>query len=326
MRAARLVRPRRFELVDAAPPAPGPGELLVRVEGCGVCGSDLPPWRGADGVDLPLRPGAPGHEGWGRIVSAGSSGEGGAPGAGELAPGRRVAFLSETAYAESSVVARSRVVPLPPELEGSAVPLEPAACAVNVARRARVRPGDTVVVVGVGFLGALLLRLLRRDDPGRVVAVSRRRTSRAAAERTGADEVLGYDEARAWADRAEDGAADVVVEATGKQGPLDLAARLCRIRGRLVVAGYHQDGPRRVDMRLWNWRGLDVVNAHERDPAVYLEGMRGAVESLVSGGLELEPLITHRFPLDEIQRAFEVADARPEGFFKAVVLTGEGSP
>src|SRR5205823_1426457 len=73
---------------------------------------------------------------------------------------------------------------------------------------------------------------------------------------------------------------DVVIEAVGKQWPLDLAGELTRVRGRLVVAGYHQDGPRQVNLQLWNWRGLDVINAHERDPRVYLSGMRGAMEEV----------------------------------------------
>ena len=59
---------------------------------------------------------------------------------------------------------------------------------------------------------------------------------------------------------------DRVIEAVGKQWPLDLAAELTREGGRLVIAGYHQDGPRQVNMQLWNWRGFDVANAHERDP------------------------------------------------------------
>ena len=58
---------------------------------------------------------------------------------------------------------------------------------------------------------------------------------------------------------------DVVIEAVGKQWPLDLAAELAGERGRLIIAGYHQDGLRQVNMQLWNWRGLDVINAHQRD-------------------------------------------------------------
>jgi len=54
-----------------------------------------------------------------------------------------------------------------------------------------------------------------------------------------------------------------VIEAAGQQWPLDLATELTRERGRLIIAGYHQDGPRQINMQLWNWRGLDVINAHE---------------------------------------------------------------
>src|SRR5207237_8212276 len=85
---------------------------------------------------------------------------------------------------------------------------------------------------------------------------------------------------------------DVVIEAVGKQWPLDLAAELTRERGRLIVAGYHQDGPRQVNMQLWNWRGLDVINAHERDPAVYVDGMNAAVEAVSRGALDPRPLYT----------------------------------
>ena len=63
-----------------------------------------------------------------------------------------------------------------------------------------------------------------------------------------------------------------VIEAVGKQWPLDLAGELTAEGGRLVIAGYHQDGPRQVNMQLWNWRGLDVINAHERDPAGLCRG------------------------------------------------------
>ena len=312
MRSAQLVRPFQFVVSDAPPPEPGPGEVLVRVEGCGVCGSNLPPWRGAQGTSFPLEPGAPGHEAWGRVEACAD------PTVGLL--GRRVAMLSHRGFAELDVVARERLVPLPAELDESDVPAEPLACAVNVARRAGVQPGDEVVVLGVGFMGALLLSLLRDARPARIVAVSRRRAARELAERMGADEVLTYEEAITWAGRHADGVVDVVVEGTGAQRPLDVATWLCRVRGRLVVAGYHQDGPRSVDMRLWNWRGIDVINAHERSPETYLEGMHEGLLRLADGRLDLRPLITHRMPLADIQHAFQTADRRENGFVKAVVL------
>jgi threonine dehydrogenase-like Zn-dependent dehydrogenase len=87
----------------------------------------------------------------------------------------------------------------------------------------------------------------------------------------------------------------------------------------LIVAGYHQDGLRQVNMQLWNWRGIDVINAHERDPAIYLRGMREAVEAVASGTLDPAPLYTHRFPLDRLGDALDATRDRPDGFLKALV-------
>jgi threonine dehydrogenase-like Zn-dependent dehydrogenase len=101
---------------------------------------------------------------------------------------------------------------------------------------------------------------------------------------------------------------------------LDLASELTSERGRLVIAGYHQDGPRQVNMQLWNWRGLDVINAHERDPRVYVEGMRSAIRAVEAGVMNPRPLYTHTFALDELPRAFETLAQSPEGFVKALIV------
>lgn len=325
MRAATLVEPGRFALADVETPQPGPGQILLAVPGCGVCGSDMGPWRGVAGLSYPLPPGAPGHEVFGTVAALGP-----APGAvdsagGGLAVGDAVTVLSGRGYSALDVVDAGDAVRLPPALAGRAILGEPLACAVNAMKRAAIEEGDAVVLLGAGFLGALLLQLARRARPRRLIAVSRRPSSRAVALRAGADEALGYDDDVCGRISAATGGrlADVVIEATGRQEPLDLAARLVRVRGRLVIAGYHQEGGpngnRSVDMQLWNWRGLDVVNAHERDLAVYRRGMEEGVALAAAGELDLEPLLTHRFPLAEINRAFAVAAARPEGFLKALV-------
>ena len=297
MRIATLVAPRRFEVGSAEPPSPGPGEVLIRVAGCGVCGSDMGPWKGIAGMAYPLAAGAPGHEVWGTVAALGPGVEGTA-GTPEVTVGDPVTVLAVRGYAEYDVARAADLVRLPPALAGHAVLGEPVACAVNAARRAAVAAGDVVVLLGTGFLGSLLLQLVRRARPARVIAVSRRPASLAAAERLGADEVLTYDDddVRGRVAAATGGRlADVVIEATGKQGPLDLAAELTRVRGRMVVAGYHQDGPRTVNMQLWNWRGLDVINAHERDLAIYRQGMEEGVRLLAAG--ELDPRAAHHPPL-----------------------------
>ena len=112
---------------------------------------------------------------------------------------------------------------------------------------------------------------------------------------------------------------DVVIEAVGKQWPLDLAAALTRERGRLVVAGYHQDGLRQVNMQLWNWRGLDVINAHERDSKMYVRGIHDAAAAIARGDIDPTPLYTHSFPLTALADALNMTRDRPDGFVKALI-------
>jgi threonine dehydrogenase-like Zn-dependent dehydrogenase len=278
--------------------------VLVRVEGCGVCGSNLPHWEGREWIDYPLPAGAPGHEAWGVVEALGD-------GVDRPLPGARVAFLSSRAFAEYDVADRSTLVPLPPELDALPFPAEPIGCAFNVLRRSAIRPGDRVAVVGIGFLGAIVVSLAA-DEGAEVTAVSRRRFALELARGLGAGSAV-------TADELEEGDFDCVVEAAGAQETLDLAARLTRVYGQLVIAGYHQDA-RTVDMRLWNWRAIDVVNAHERDPERYVEGMRSAVAAVASGKLDVRRLITHTFPLERASDAFEAARRRPDGFLKAVVV------
>ena len=316
MQAAVLTGAGGVELARCAPPAPGPGQLRVRLEGTGVCGSNVPVWEGRPWFDYPRPPGSPGHEGWGEVDAIGAGVE-----TGWL--GRRVAMLSEHAYAEWDVAGAEAVVPVPAGLESFPCPGEPLACAVNVMRRAAVRPGELVVVVGVGFLGAALVALARHAG-ARVVAVSRRRYACRLAESLGALTActVGEDDGAILGvvNEATSGAlADCVIEAVGTQRTLDLAAALTRVRGRLVIAGYHQDGLRQVDMQLWNWRGLDVINAHERDQAVYVAGMREALSLASDGVLPLGRLITHSVPLADLGRAFTLMAERPDGFLKAIV-------
>jgi threonine dehydrogenase-like Zn-dependent dehydrogenase len=295
MTAAVISAPQSAKLVERPLPEPEDGEVLVRVEGCGVCSSSLPTWEGRPWFDYPLEPGAPGHEGWGVEVES----------------GRRVALFSEHAFAEHEAVPADAVVPLPAGLDGEPFPGEALGCALNVFARSGVREGQTVGVVGAGFLGLLLVQLAVGAG-ARTIAFARRESIRELAEAFGAQ--VGAD--------PEEESCDVVIEAAGAQETLDLAVRLCRTRGRLVVAGYHQDGRRSVDMQLWNWRGLDVVNAHERAQDRYVEGIRAAVDAVVSGRLDPRPLYTHVFPLERIADAFEAARTRPEGFVKALVVVG----
>jgi threonine dehydrogenase-like Zn-dependent dehydrogenase len=322
MRAVVLEGPGRLRIVEAAPPEPGRGQVRVRLEGCGVCASNLTPWAGPEWMQFPTAPGELGHEGWGVIDALGPEVTG-------LAVGDRVAALSHRSYADCDVADQDAVVRLPAALDAQPFPGEPLGCAMNIFRRADVQSGQTVAIVGIGFLGAILTRLAS-EAGARVIAISRRRFALDIARSMGAEEVIAMDDHYAIVAqvKALTGGrfCERVIEAIGKSWPLDLAAELTAERGKLVIAGYHQDGPRQVNMQLWNWRGLDVINAHERDPAIYAQGVREAVEAVVSGRLDPARLYTHVYPLSRLSEALDATRDRPDGFLKALVVPDEREP
>ncbi len=315
MRAAVLVGPGRFEMQDAPVPQPGPGEVRVRLEGCGVCASNIEPWEGQPWSTYPGAPGGMGHEGWGVVDALGE-------GVSDVVAGERVTMMSERGFAPYDVAPVDQLVRLPAALDGQAFPGEPLACAMNIFRRADVLPGQTVAIVGIGFLGAVLTKLAS-DAGARVIAISRREESLALARANGAAETVPMDDHWAIIEKVKaltDGAlCERVIEAVGKQWPLDLASAIVGFGGRLVVAGYHQDGPRQVNMQDWNWKGIDVINAHERDPRVNLRGLNEAVAAVAGGRVDLAALLTHRFALAELNEAVAATRDKPAGFVKAVV-------
>jgi 2-desacetyl-2-hydroxyethyl bacteriochlorophyllide A dehydrogenase len=312
MRAAVVTAPGKIEIVETDVPEPRSNELLVRIDGCGVCASNIPAWEGKPWFTYPMSPGALGHEAWGRVANVGS-------GVRHFKRNDRVVIVSGRAYAEYDVCDASCAVKLSSTLNGQPMPGEPLGCAMNIFRRSKICKDDTVAIVGIGFLGALLTRLATATG-ARVIAVSRREVARSLASHMGATHMVSLtaaiEEVKKLTNRRF---CDVVIECTGKQEPLDVAGEITRERGRLVIAGYHQDGSREINMQLWNWRGLDVINAHERDPLVYVAGIRRALRAIEAGVLKPGPLYTHFFPLEKLGDALNTATRRPEDFIKAVI-------
>lgn len=316
MQAAVLTGPGQVAVQSVPRPEPGPGQVRIRLEGCGVCASNLTPWAGPEWMNFPTEPGALGHEGWGIVDALGEDVLG-------ISVGDRVAALSYKSYAEYDIADASAIARLPEALAGQPFPGEPLGCAMNIFRRSDIKSGQTIAIIGIGFLGAILTKLAC-DAGARVIAISRRSCSLDLARRMGAAEVIPMEDHHAIIERVKDLTegtfCDRVIEAVGKQWPLDLAAELTRERGKLIVAGYHQDGPRQVNMWLWNWRGIDVINAHERDPQVYITGIREAIDAVASGRLDPCDLYTHRFSLDQLGEALDATRDRPDGFLKALVM------
>ena len=315
MQAARLEQPQTITVTEQQIPQPGPGEVRVRLEGCGVCASSLPLWEGRPWFHYPIEPGTPGHEGWGYVDAVGAEVR-------DLPVGQRVAVLSQHAFAQYDIAPAQSVVPLPAELDHQPFPGEAIGCAMNIFRRSDISEGQTVAIVGAGFLG-LLLTQLAVSQGATVIVLSRRQSVLDQALTNGAHAVFSTEDfwgaVNAVKALTDQRGCERVIEVIGLQQGLDLASELVAEYGKLIIGGYHQDGLRQVNMQQWNWRAIDVINAHERDPSRYILGIKEGIAAVLANRLRPQELLTHRFELDELDRAFHMMLERPEGFIKGWV-------
>lgn len=315
MTAAVLAEPQKTVLQKAAIEPCAADEVSIRLEGCGVCASNIPVWEGREWFEYPMQAGAPGHEGWGRIVAVGKNVE-------HLRPGQRVACLGDRAFAEVMNTQASQVVSLPDELDGVPFPGEAIGCAMNIFRRADIQAGQSVAIIGAGFLGLLLVQLAI-DAGAKVFVLSRRESVRKLAEDMGAEKTFDTEDwwgnALKVVELTSQRGCDRVIEVTGMQFALDTATQMIAEYGKLIVAGFHQDGLRQVNMQTWNWRAIDVINAHERDPQRYVQGMQEGVRATVEGRIRPQDLLTHQFTLEQLDDAFQMMIDRPDGFIKGWV-------
>ncbi|WP_318345779.1 MDR/zinc-dependent alcohol dehydrogenase-like family protein [Flagellimonas baculiformis] len=315
-KATTMEAPGKMALHVSDLPEPGDEEVRVKLEGSGVCASNVPLWEGRDWFNYPRAAGEPGHEGWGIIDAVGRNVDG-------LYLRQRVTGLMYNAHATHDIAHQNMLVTLPDFLDDKPFPGEPLGCAMNIFERSDIRKGDTVAIVGCGFLGLMLIQLAKSSG-ATVVAVSQREFSLQMARSCEADHLVKMDDHYQVIEKIKeltDGElCQRVIECTGKEWPLNLAIQLTGYNGKLVVAGFHQDGMRNIDLQTLNWRGIDMINAHERNPERYIQGIKKAIGAIQTGALDPFPLITHTFSLEETEKAYEYLVQRPKGFVKALIM------
>ena len=301
-RVAEVVGPRTFAVREQEFEPPAAGRVLVRVSQVGICASDLDDWRrGPAPGEAPLRLG---HEPVGVVHAVGAGVEG--LRAGEVVTGRLVPCFADYVTADPS-----DVVVVPDGADPALALGEPLGCVVEGYRRAVPAVGASTAVIGLGFMGLVMTQLLARSPVSAVWAIDPRADARSTALATGATGAFSPGSVAL-------GGVDLVVEASGTQAGLDLASELVAEHGTVSVLGYHQSR-RGVDMSMWNWKALDVVNAHVRDGRLLAAATRSALRLLAAGRLDLAPLLTHHFPLERAGEAYEALESKPEGFHKAVI-------
>jgi threonine dehydrogenase-like Zn-dependent dehydrogenase len=203
---------------------------------------------------------------------------------------------------------------------------EPLACAVNAVELAAPALADDVVIIGAGFMGNLVQALVNLRGPRQVIVADTRADALERAMRIGASRVVNvaeeslHDVVRGVTDGR---GADVTFEVTGAQAALTTAGEVTRMSGGIAIVGYHQGAPRELPLGYWNWMAFRILNAHFRDEAVILRGMRTGMRLLTAGRIQLDEMVTHRFPLARIGDAFTASVEKPAGFGKATVVLEE---
>ncbi|HEX4216275.1 MAG TPA: alcohol dehydrogenase catalytic domain-containing protein [Candidatus Dormibacteraeota bacterium] len=311
MRAVRQVEAQRLEVVAEEAPAPGEEELLIRVSGCGICGSDLSSFK------MGLFDGVPGHELAGVVEAVGPGAEGWAPGqavgidprlpCGECdecrsgnshrcvdAMTRRT--ITPGGFAELVTAPLSVVRRLPQGLEPEVACLaEPLAVALHGIERADLQPGQDAIVVGLGSIGLLCVAALRHLGAGRIHGIDPVAARRRLAVEAGADTVF------------EDGGGargslqgvPVILECSGRPEALPLAIDLAAPGGHVSLLGIALAEVTLVPV-MWIIREITVRGCINSSGDDYRHAL-----AMLAADPGIGRIITTRIPLEELPAMFE---------------------
>ena len=305
MRAARLHGIKDLQLEELPVPRPGPGELLVRVEACGICATDARKYAiGVSGGEYPFNPG---HEWVGVVEETG-------PGADPWAPGDRVYGDTFGGYAELALVparprgwscGATRIDPAVPAER--AVFLEPLAdCLHAVHDQARIAAGDPVLVFSAGPMGLQIIAIASRIG-ARVLVVEPIAERREIAQAFGAQQAVSPEDWRgaAQAFTAGNGFAAAII-AVGKAGLVSQAIEAAAPGGRVVAfAGFGEEPAAVIDMNRIHYGEVELVGSHwvGTPPNQRLDRYAQARDLLASADLELERLVTRVIGLGQVEDA-----------------------
>lgn len=327
MKAAYFLGPETIETRDVPVPVPGMGQVLIRVAACGVCGTDVHIYHGDKGSAAVTPPVILGHELAGVVEQTG-------PGVTALRPGDHVTVdpniycgkcrycragkkhLCENlfavgvnrdgGFAEYCAVPESQCYPLAKD-----VPLrygamtEPLACCLHGIDRARITPGSTVLVVGGGAIGLLLLQLARLSGAARVVVSEPVAMRREAALRLGADAVIDPARedlpARLEQELGEPGA-DVIIECAGMPAAVRQAFQAAKRGAVLLLFSVPQPGSTYT---------LPLEDVYQKELTILGSFINpdthGRAAALINSGvIDLEPVITHTYPVERLDDAIRM--------------------
>ena len=333
-----MTQPGRIEMREVPAPAPGPGEVLLRIRRIGICGSDIHVWHGKH--PFTSYPVVQGHEYSATVEAVGPGVAGIRLGmkatarpqvvCGQCPPCRRgeynvcnalkvQGFQAPGCAQELFVVPANRLVPLPDGMSfDNGALVEPVAVAARATGRAGDLRGLNVVVLGAGTIGNLVGQAARCRGAGNVFItdINQFRVDQAAA--CGIDHVCNTREEplAEFASRlfGGDRGFDVAFEAAGSEEALDDALRNVRKGGRVMAVGVFEQKPR-VDVSLLGDRELSLVGTLMYKHPDYLQ----AVKWIAAGDIVTEPLITRHFPFEQYAEAYRFIEEQAHRSLKVMV-------
>ncbi len=339
MRAAELIASLTFRLTDMAIEDPGPGEVQVRIEAVGVCGSDLHSYsEGAVGGTPNVYPMLLGHEPSGTIVKTGAGVTGLAAGdRGALEPAlycyhcefclsghhnvcANIRFLSNPThpgfFRELVNLPVSNFLPIPRGMSfGEAALSEPLAIAVHSLRLASIGAGETVAVIGAGPIGLLTIAALRAANAGRVWAVEPLAHRRELARAMGADVALEPGEAlKGILGGTGLRGVDCAIDCAAGEDTTSQAIQLARNAGRVAITGIHSSPVVSVDASSMRRKELTIFNVRRSNHET-----QEALDLLQAHAEWFRPLLTHTRSLDHIDEAFAIASQYRDGVGKMML-------
>ena len=232
---------------------------------------------------------------------------------------RLIGLWSDGCMAEKVAVPQVNLVPRPDGVEDwQAYLLEPLAVGLNTVDRLQIMLGETVLVLGQGPIGLALTRLCSLSGAGRLIVTDAREAPFAVSRAYGATECLNVTETDvvpAVAGLTGGAGADIVIETSGFPASSAIVLDVVRKEGKVAHIGWANDLP-----------PLPVIPIMAKTLTVFGVGGNGgrgqyerSIELVRSGRIDLGPMVTHRFALDDIAAAFETAASKAEGAIKVVV-------
>ncbi len=329
MKAAFVVAPRKFEVRDVEVPRITDSEMLVKIEAAGVCSSDMPAYLDTFSEERKRRqpfPRRPGHEPCGAVVEVGRNVKGFKAGdriTGYFADGCYCEYVAcdptnSTARGHGYIIEKVPEGICPEHALG-----EPLMCLMSIARTANPEIGDSVAVIGCGFMGLGVIAGIARPQLRHLIACDLEDWRLDIARSLGATVTLNprkVDVAQEIMKLTDGCGVDVAIEVVGHPPGLKLAGQIIRTnRGKIVAVGWHQ-APDTYDLS--DWIKSPVIYSPQgigmsTDPKSEL---RRAMWALQKGVYPMEKLVTHKYRLEEIDRAFQDNLGRTPGYIKGVVV------